>query len=214
MLSTSSGKLLRFRCEEGHEFELSPGAVSRGSWCKICRNKTEALVTAFLATSPLKFETQEHVPNPNGSQPFRIDWTVTFPDGNRVVVELDGDQHFRPVKYWGGQDAFAIGRARDIYKMVYFLNKGRRIIRLKQMDVLLCNSFDWHNQLQNALLYGRDPIIYLEKDPSKNSWGELRAELVQCWEMKTELWLDMYGGRLLPRSEDANDNETWDSERP
>jgi very-short-patch-repair endonuclease len=204
MVSTSSRRPLRFRCEEGHDFELSPGVVSRGSWCKICRNKTEALVTAFLATSPLNFETQEHVPNPNGAWPFRVDWTVTLPDGNRVVVELDGDQHFRPVKHWGGKDALVVGRARDIYKMVYFLNHGRRIIRLKQVDVLLCKSFDWHIQLKDSILNGRESIMYLERDSSKDSWRELRAEIAQCWEMGTDVWLDMYRDRLLDVSEDVD----------
>jgi hypothetical protein len=196
MLTMSTHRLVRFRCDEGHDFEASPSTVTHGSWCIQCQNKTEALITAFLAASPLNFVRQEHVPNPNGIRPFRVDWSVTVSDGLHVVIELDGGQHFHPIDHWGGSNSFAVGRARDIYKMIYFLNLRRRIIRLKQEDVLI-GSFDWQSQLRNALLYGQDLIIYLEKDPSKDSWRELRAQMTYWWGINTETWLSMNASHLL-----------------
>ena len=50
----------------------------------------------------------------------------------KIIIELDGAQHFRQVRNWKGPDKT---REIDIFKMKRALQNGYRVIRLLQEDV-------------------------------------------------------------------------------
>lgn len=42
----------------------------------------------------------------DGGIPLRYDFCVMLSDGNYLLIECQGEQHYRPVKYFGGDEAF------------------------------------------------------------------------------------------------------------
>jgi hypothetical protein len=184
-----------FQCDEcRHLFEASLNSISNmKSWCPTCKNKTQRSVSDFLRISPYPVEfDKSNTPHPNGT--YRIDWLIHTPRGP-VALELDGGQHFKEVKAWGGADALAVTQARDAYKMLYWLSRGARFIRLHQPDTL-AGRFNWQAALIRAIDVSTDPVVSLEADPAQDSWTHLRAEIGLWWGRPVEEWLAANAERL------------------
>ena len=52
-----------------------------------------------------------------------------LPDYN-ICIEVDGEHHFKPVKYWGGEEAFKLTKIRDNIKNTYCQDNKIGLIRL------------------------------------------------------------------------------------
>jgi hypothetical protein len=183
-----------FRCDTcAHDFKTRLYTVAAGSWCPACKNKTQARVQDLLMRTPYRVDFDiANTPRPNG-RAFRLDWLIYTRRGP-ICIELDGPQHFRQIAHWGGSEALAITRARDAYKMLYWLSRGARFIRLRQEDVL-AERFDWRGALMHAIEVSTDPVVCLEAI-ARDSWADLRAEVLAWWGFPVEVWLEQNAGRL------------------
>ena len=47
-----------------------------------------------------------------------------------MCIEDDGAQHFKPVKYWGGEKTFLEIQERDALKNEYCKNNGIKLVRI------------------------------------------------------------------------------------
>ena len=93
-----SKKKYIFECDEClHEFKSSTACVSKGTWCPHCKNKTEAILFDFLKSI-----------YPNTVRQFKANWCKNktylpfdfcIPE-LRIIIELDGGQHFCQVSNW------------------------------------------------------------------------------------------------------------------
>jgi hypothetical protein len=191
-----------FQCDDCDKpYEAQINSVASGSWCSCRTNKTEGIINAFLRKYTFSIEyNKPNTPRPNGAS-FRMDWILRTLRGI-VVIELDGTQHFKEVTYWGGAEKFAVGRARDAYKMLYWLSRGARFIRLHQKDVF-CERFDWRELLTKAI-EGSDAVICLESRP-RDSWADLRAEVNAWWGRSIDEWLAVNGHRLDAEEADGDE---------
>jgi hypothetical protein len=116
------------------QFQMSPNWVVGGTWCQKCRDTTEHKVGAFLKEAyGTRCKDQPKAPCPNG-QVLKLDWRIEICPGIFVSIELDGGQHFGNCSYFRNSD-LAVVRARDIYKMLFSLDRGDFIIRISQPDV-------------------------------------------------------------------------------
>lgn len=52
----------------------------------------------------------------------------------RVAIEYDGVQHFKPVKYFGGIDAFIDQKRRDSEKNQYCIDSQIKLIRISYTE--------------------------------------------------------------------------------
>ncbi len=161
----SSGEKYWFNCRLGHEFESTLNSItSNGTWCPGCNNKTEQTLFEWL---------KKNYPSDDIIKQFKTSWcknlkTKTkqyFPfdfliEGLKLIIELDGRQHFQQVLNW--KDPIAT-RKRDIYKMNQALLNGYSVIRILQEDVWLDKN-NWETNLRSAIL-DIDPenpkIIYI-----------------------------------------------------
>jgi very-short-patch-repair endonuclease len=50
------------------------------------------------------------------------------------LIEYDGEQHFRPVEAWGGEEKFILQKERDMRKDAYCEEKGVRLLRIPYTD--------------------------------------------------------------------------------
>lgn len=113
------------------EFKSSLKSISIGNWCPVCKHKTEKKLLEFLET---KYKSVIFQPkfswckNPETGRILPFDFCV----GN-VIVELDGDQHFKEVKYW--KTCPAKIQERDRLKEKLAEENGYKVVRMIQNDV-------------------------------------------------------------------------------
>jgi len=167
------------RCKNGHKCYPIPSNIQTGyGLCSSCKNKTEAKLLAFL----------ENIIKPNDIiTQFKPEWckneeTACFLPFDlllsqyKIIIELDGRQHFEDVKYW--HSSYEDCSDRDIYKMKQALNNGYSIIRIFQEEVWT-DSYDWKSVLISVIKECKDttePITrFISKD--ENIYDNHKAKI-------------------------------------
>lgn len=105
-------------CREHGPFYITPHAHIKGSGCKHCANKY------LIGETTLKNLLEKHFNNvlyQVKSDTTGFDWlgrqSLDFyiPE-IKTAIEYQGEQHFKPVKYWGDEEKFIYTRSLDIQK--------------------------------------------------------------------------------------------------
>ncbi len=134
-ITRSSHKLLDFICIKGHPFTSTPNRITNGnSWCPDCVNKTEEKLTEWLKTNfkQVKFIKQakfEWCRNPATGRQLPFDFYIPQ---LKVIIEVDGPQHFVQVHNWGSPEET---QKRDKLKEIFATDEGLTIVRLLQTDI-------------------------------------------------------------------------------
>lgn len=143
-----------FQCETcSHIWKTPPANVNAGKWCPSCKNKTEQVLFKFLLERfpDVKFNhTFDWGVHPGTGRKFSFDFVV-----DKIIIELDGDQHFVQVGKWTPPE---VTRARDIIRMKQSHENGFTTIRILQRDVSF-NKFDWKTELLEAISTGQNAFI-------------------------------------------------------
>lgn len=147
----NSGKKHLFNCDKcNHEFKIRIIHISKGHWCSVCKNKTEKLLFDWLKDNYGKYLEIKHqvrfqwCKNINTGRILPFDFCI---HEKRIIIELDGEQHFSQVSNW--KCPFETQK-RDIFKMKKSIENGWSVIRLLQEDVLY-NTNDWEIKLFNCI---------------------------------------------------------------
>jgi len=162
----SSNKKYWFTCENGHIFDATLSHVTNGkNWCPICKNKTESKLHKFLSSLSLEWKHQG-----------RFDWCKSeknrhlpfdfHNDTIRVIIELDGAQHFTQVRNWNSPEATQVT---DKDKLTKAKNNGYSIIRILQEDVWNDKN-NWKEKLQeelNKFPYEIPQLIFIGNYPEE-----------------------------------------------
>ncbi len=142
--------------------------ILTGSWCPFCKNKTEGKLMEFLQQQYVECKTQ-----------LRFDWCRFSETNNympidfglineKVLIELDGKQHFNQVSNWTSPEEVQI---KDIEKINRCIANGYSIIHINQLDVWH-DKYDWKNILINEIegLKGKQPsLVLISSDNSYNT---------------------------------------------
>ena len=100
----------------------------------------------------------QQTPPPNLQQQFKVDWCKSnttnkcypydfvIPE-NKIIIELDGKQHFEQVSNWDSPDKV---QKRDKYKMKYANDNNYSVIRILQEDVFY-DTYDWLSELNDNI---------------------------------------------------------------
>lgn len=117
-----------------------------------CRNKTEGLLLKwFQAHLPgATVTTQHRGPKTKCGGQTHFDFLITFSDGFRVLVELDGAQHF-----WVQYNYTDDGCERDLLKETWALQQGLCVIRVLQEDVWN-DRLDWQGWILRSIEAARE----------------------------------------------------------
>jgi very-short-patch-repair endonuclease len=138
-----------FNSDCGHEFKSALCEVTgqHNCWCPICVNKSEKkLYEQLLQTYP------------NIVSQFRADWckniiskrNLPFDfvlEEQKVIIELDGNQHFVQVMNWKTPEQQF---KNDQYKEKCANDNGYSVIRIIQEDVWN-DTYDWLNELNKNI---------------------------------------------------------------
>jgi hypothetical protein len=145
-----------FDCDLCHsEFKSKLYNVLTGYWCPYCKKKTEAKVNTFLKNQEGEWSAQLRFPWCRFSNTSNI---MPFDFGSiskKVLIEVDGAQHFVQISNWIGPDSVQI---KDIEKINYSIKEGFSIIHINQLDIWN-NVYDWKKILQDQIqqLDGQEP---------------------------------------------------------
>ncbi len=141
------------KCED--TFSQVPSSHLLGSGCPYHANKTELKLHYYLIEKKYEVKREHKFEDFKKSK-----FDFYLPDYN-LVIELDGDQHFRQVRNWSKPK---VTQTKDKLKMDYCLKNGISMIRLLQDDVFN-DRYDWKAELVKYIKVYDKPIVkMLEKN--------------------------------------------------
>ena len=112
--------------------------------CPLCgksESKGESIVKKELVNLGYKIENQKSFEGCYGFKGKRycdllkFDAYVKKKDGTDVCIEFDGVQHFKPIPFFGGQDALESLQERDQIKTDFCKSNGIELIRIPYWDI-------------------------------------------------------------------------------
>jgi very-short-patch-repair endonuclease len=125
--------------DTGHGFfEMSAQAHLEGKGCPACsQSKGERFIDEWLRESGYKFEREFSIPSAAGARGrLRFDFLISE---HKVLIEFDGEQHFRPVTFFGSSKETALKvhgeiNRRDKIKNIWAATNGYKLIRIRYDD--------------------------------------------------------------------------------
>ena len=116
-------------CKKHGEFKQAPTHHLSGQSCPVCKcSKGEKSITDFLLEKSINF-IHHYVFDDFKNHEFDF-----FIPDIQTCVEYDGVQHFKPIKYFGGQKAFDNQKIRDKMKDEYCLSNNIHLLRISYTD--------------------------------------------------------------------------------
>lgn len=172
-----TGKKYLFDCFTcGRQFSSAPHKISNGRWCPYCKNKTEEKLYQYLIKT---------YPNYTIIQQAKYEWCKKeryYPfdfevKELKILVELDGNQHFHQIAQWTDP---SIVQERDVYKIRQAIDNGYTIVHLLQNDVWK-NRNDWKTKLNHIIEENpkRSCILIQNKNRYDNHIKALKEEKVE-----------------------------------
>jgi len=123
------------------------------SWCPFCKNKTEGILHKWLNENYKNIVYQPRFEWCKDKRKLPFDFLL---EEFKLIIELDGAQHFEQVSNWKSPEETQIV---DKFKMECALKNSYSVIRIKQDDIWN-NKIDWKNILINSIkLYKNQQII-------------------------------------------------------
>jgi len=115
-------------CKKHGLFSQSPTKHLSGNGCPTCKlSKGEHSIMIYLDSNKIDYISQYRIKG------FNLIFDFYLPDYN-LCIEYDGLQHFKPVNYFGGIDAFNLQIKNDSLKNKYCLENQIKLLRIKYTD--------------------------------------------------------------------------------
>lgn len=125
-------------CEIHGDYETSAEILLKGCGCPKCKSsKGEALIKVILDRLGVEYIQQKEFKDLFFKRTLKFDFYL--PDYN-ACIEFDGEQHFKSVKYWGGEENFKNLQIKDDMKNIYCQKNYISLLRLRFDEVDLKNK--------------------------------------------------------------------------
>lgn len=114
----------------GYEWMAKPNNLLSGKGCPHCRSsKAEDKVKNFLKSKEIRFETQKKYEDLIGVGNGYLSYDFYIPEHN-LLIEAQGEQHYAPVDFFGGQEQFKIQQEHDKRKRDYANTNNIRLLEI------------------------------------------------------------------------------------
>lgn len=128
-------------CKNHNEFKIMPYLHLQGQGCNKCKfSKGEIKISNLLKEKNIKHETQYRFDDCLNINKLPFDFYL--PE-RRICIEYDGEQHFKPIEYFGGIESFNKLKERDKIKNDYCLSNSIKLIRI---------PFNKYDEIENILI--------------------------------------------------------------
>jgi len=116
-------------CKKHGDFTQTPHSHLKGQGCPICKeSKGEKEIADFLLKHNIKAIREHKFTNCKNINPLPFDFYL--PDLN-ICIEFNGEQHYKPMEYFGGVKSFKLQKEKDNIKKEYCINKNINLITIK-----------------------------------------------------------------------------------
>lgn len=113
---------------DGYEWYARPSNILSGYGCPQCNeSKGEREVRQWLEKHDIKYIYQNPFEDCIDIKPLLFDFYL--PKLN-MCIEYDGEQHFRPIGYFGGEEKFKLQQKHDRIKNEYCNNNNIKLLRI------------------------------------------------------------------------------------
>ncbi len=126
---------LLFLCPENHKHYLTYNKWKKGQRCKTCKNSIKFSQGEKMIELNLKnliYSREYKIPECKNIKPLPFDFAIF--DSNKTLkalIEFNGEQHYRPVRKFGGKKAFVNQTARDKIKIEYCSSNNIPLLIIK-----------------------------------------------------------------------------------
>lgn len=135
VLNDTSQKMWKCKCECGNDVVLTSHVLTseHTQSCGCLRSESVSLFEVFIADILKEHQILYHKEygfddcKGIGGKKLRFDFYL--PDFN-VLVEYDGEQHFKPIEYFGGEESFNVLKQNDVIKNEYCKKHKINLIRI------------------------------------------------------------------------------------
>lgn len=136
------------QCECGNLVEVESHSLNRGKTqsCGCLKSKGEYTIIQILTELNINFEYQKTFEKCKIDFPLKFDFYL--PDFN-LIIEYDGEQHFKPIKGLGGEERFKEQQFYDTFKNNWCLQNNIKIFRIPYTDFSKLNKTYINNILTN-----------------------------------------------------------------
>ncbi len=119
-------------CKTHGEFEQLPLSHLKGKGCSKCTSsKGEEMIMNILSFNNIDYISQKTFTDCKNVLPLPFDFYL--PEQN-ICIEFDGKQHFEPIEWFGGSDAFESLKERDEIKNKFCLSNNIDLLRIAYYD--------------------------------------------------------------------------------
>ena len=130
-------------CPKHGEFLQAAESHLSGCGCPLCKSsKGELFIENYLKTNNYEYLTQHKFPDCKNIYPLPFDFYL--PKLN-ILIEFDGEQHERPVNYFGGIKAFDKLKINDNIKNDYAKTQNIKLVRIKYKENIIEKLEDFLN---------------------------------------------------------------------
>ena len=143
----SAHKNMEMICPKHGIFYCSPHNHLNGCGCPICSQSVgENIITTWLNAHEIQFTRQKR---------YDIEGLIMYVDfyvninNIEYIIEYNGEQHYKPIEYFGGEEEFKKQCFRDEHLRVYCNNNNIRLLEIPYLEKSNINN------LLNNLIYGK-----------------------------------------------------------
>ena len=128
-----NNKIIKIICKKHGVFEQKPNSHLNGRGCSKCKinSRGELFIADWLNQNVIDFEVQKSFFNCKNVLPLRYDFYL--PNQN-LLIEYDGEPHFREVAYLGGKRGFELRQTNDKLKTEYAINNNLNLLRISYTE--------------------------------------------------------------------------------
>ena len=135
---TSSGNsvvMWRCLCDCGEEIIVRSSALLHGytKSCGCMKSHGEYYISTYLLSNSINFEKQKKFSDLLGVGGGNLSYDFYLPNHN-MLIECQGEQHERPIEYFGGEEQFIIQQEHDKRKREYAKDNGYRLLEISYKD--------------------------------------------------------------------------------
>jgi len=159
---------IKIKCKKHGIFKQTPNSHKRGYGCRKCAHEESESkgilhIKAILNSLQIEYVQEINFEGLRYKQPLRVDIYIPFLN---LVIEYDGEQHFKMAGNWGGEKRFRSCRVRDLIKDLYCLRNKINLWRIPYTHVPTVDAFklvfDWVRCNQICISYLHYQIISAE----------------------------------------------------
>lgn len=128
---------MRFKCKCGNIYEATwSRVIKQNQWqcskCSKAMSRGEVLTQKYLDNKNILYTTQDSLgcTNPKTGKNLPFDFVIRN-NSNTIIIEIDGEQHYRSVEYFGGEERLKITQYRDNVKNEFCKNNGHKLYRIR-----------------------------------------------------------------------------------